>query len=106
MGCIVSRRRKAPFLPSIGKGAFVLLPAFSFLLSIATISQLNWGHIILSLKSFVILTAALTLAAMAVQLRFFQPLWKFFKRILGRRELGHSLFNHRCLFVGPLSLFL
>ena len=103
-GFIVSRRRKSPFLPSIGKGAFVLLPVFCFLLIIAAISQLNSGHIILSLKSFVILTAGLTLVAMAVQLRLIQPLWKFLKSILGRRELV-VLFLITAVFLSVLFLF-
>jgi len=78
-GLILSRRRKAPFLPSIGNGSFALLPIVCLLLIMAAMSLVFSGQLIFSLKSFILLNAGLSLIAIAFQLKLIQPVSQFLK---------------------------
>lgn len=73
-GLVLSRRRKTPFLPSIGNGSITLLPGMGLLLIMAAVPLIISGHLIVSLKSFIVLNAGLTLIAIAVQIKLIRPL--------------------------------
>jgi hypothetical protein len=103
-GFILSRHRKIPFATSLGKGVWVMLPALILFLIVPAISLVISGHILLSLKSFVILNAGLTVLAIAIQLKLIRLLSKSSKSVLQRILKKKEMFILFLITVTSLSV--
>jgi len=107
-GFLLARRRRTSFPDSLGKGALVLLPALLIALVIPIIPLAFTGHLILTLKSFILIQGSLISLAVAFQLRLIQPFLKsgnrFFQKFLQKKELV-ILFLVAITFLSVLLLF-
>lgn len=90
-GFLLSRRLHLDFPQALGKGSLALPPSIILVGIGILMSWIVSGHLFLTVKSFLVLIAGLTLTAMAWQLNFIKPMIPFlikrWQRIVHKKEL-------------------